>query len=131
MYNKYRVSGVVRNFNPWVLTIYSPYFSVGAQRVPFNSSPKICGCLGTHGTHADYAQACQNVTKSVSHKHTGVFALKIISNDAILLVKLISTTFAHLGSSRVSNEAMKLQGILIFGFQPLFFSQNRIIFKIV
>ena len=38
-------------------------------------------------------------------RHTGVFDLKIISNNAILLLISISTTFAHLGSSRVSNEA--------------------------
>ena len=37
--------------------------------------------------------------------HTGVFALKIISNNAILLVILISTTFAPLGSIRVSDGA--------------------------
>ena len=30
-------------------------------------------------------------------QHTGVFALKIISNNAVLLVILISTTFAPLG----------------------------------
>jgi hypothetical protein len=37
--------------------------------------------------------------------HTGVIALEIISNNAVLLVILISTTFAPLGSSRASNEA--------------------------
>ena len=36
---------------------FCPTFSVGAQWVPFNTSPKIRGCLGTHGTHADYAPA--------------------------------------------------------------------------
>ena len=39
-----------------------------------------------------------------SLEHTGVFALKIISNNAVLLVIIISTTFAPLGSRRLSNE---------------------------
>ena len=34
-----------------------PTFSVGAEWVPFNTSQKIRGCLGTHGTHTDYAPA--------------------------------------------------------------------------
>ena len=52
--------------------------------------------------------------------HTGVFALKIISNNAILLVKLISTTFAHLGSSRVSNEAKNFKEFEFLGFSRCF-----------
>ena len=35
--------------------------------------------------------------------HTGISALKIISNIAILLVILYSTTFEPMGSRRVSN----------------------------
>ena len=37
-------------------------------------------------------------------QNTPVFVFKIISKTAILLVIIISTTFAPLGLSRVSNE---------------------------
>ena len=57
---------------------------------------------------------------SADSQHTGVFALKIISNNAILLVKLISTTFAHLGSSRVSNEAKNFKEFEFLGFSRCF-----------
>ena len=55
-----------------------------------------------------------------SSSHTGGFALKIISNDAILLVKFISTTFVHLGSSRVSNEAKNFKEFEFLGFSRCF-----------
>ena len=42
---------------------FRPTLSVGAQWVPFNTSPKIRGCLGTHGTHADYAPEISSQSK--------------------------------------------------------------------
>ena len=38
-------------------------------------------------------------------RHTGVFDLKIIADNTILLMISISTTFALPGTSRESNEA--------------------------
>ena len=43
--------------------------------------------------------------------HTGILDLKIISNNAILLIVLVSTTFALPGTSRVSNEAKFFQKV--------------------
>ena len=48
--------------------------------------------------------------------HTGIFDLKIIANNAILLVISISTTFALLGSSKVSNEAKNFKELEFLGF---------------
>ena len=47
--------------------------------------------------------------------HTGIFDLKIIANNAILLVISISTTFALLGSSKVSNEAKNFKELEFLG----------------
>ena len=47
--------------------------------------------------------------------HTGIFDLKIIANNAILLVISISTTFMHLGSRRVSNEAKNFKELEFLG----------------
>ena len=47
--------------------------------------------------------------------HTGIFDLKIIANNAILLVISISTTFALLGSSRMSNEAKNFKELEFLG----------------
>ena len=52
--------------------------------------------------------------------HTGVFDLKIISNNAILLVISISTTFVPLGSCRVSNEANNFKEIELLGLSCCF-----------
>ena len=49
--------------------------------------------------------------------------------NAILLVILISNRVAPRGSSRVSNEAKKLNGTWIFGFEPLLFSHSWINFE--
>ena len=57
---------------------------------------------------------------SVPKLHTGVFALKIISNNAVLLVILISTTFTPLGSSRVSNEAKNYRELEFLGLNRCF-----------
>ena len=43
--------------------------------------------------------------------HIGVLDLKIIANNTILLIVLISTTFALPGTSRVSNEAKFYQKV--------------------
>ena len=51
----------------------------------------------------------------MSAMHTGIFDLKIIANNAILLVISISTTFALLGSSRVSNEAKNFKELEFLG----------------
>ena len=59
-------------------------------------------------------------TEITVHAHTGVFALKIISNNAVLLVILISTTFAPLGSSRVSNEAKNYKELEFKGLSRCF-----------
>ena len=64
-----------------------------------------------------------------TRRHTGVFALKIILNNAILLVILISTTFAPLGSSRVSNETKNYKELKFLGLSRWFFSHNQINFK--
>ena len=52
--------------------------------------------------------------------HTGLFALKIISNNAVLLVILISTSVAPLGSSRVSNEAKNYRELEFLGLSRYF-----------
>ena len=52
--------------------------------------------------------------------HTGIFALMTISNNVILLVILISTTFAPLGSSRVSNEAKNYRELEFLGLSHCF-----------
>ena len=51
----------------------------------------------------------------MSPMHTGIFDLKIIANNAILLVISISTTFALLGSSKVSNEAKNFKELEFLG----------------
>ena len=58
------------------------------------------------------------MTSKVNFKnpyHTGIFDLKIIANNAILLVISISTTFALLGSSKVSNEAKNFKELKFLG----------------
>ena len=57
---------------------------------------------------------------AISSWHTGVFTLKIISNNADLLVILISTTFAALGSSRMSNEAKNYRELEFWGLSCCF-----------
>ena len=53
--------------------------------------------------------------KASKIQHTGIFDLKIIANNAILLVISISTTFALLGSSKVSNEAKNFKELEFLG----------------
>ena len=52
--------------------------------------------------------------------HTGVFVLKIISNNAVLLVILIATSVASLGPSRVSNEAKNYRELEFLGLSRYF-----------
>ena len=61
--------------------------------------------------------------------HIGVFALMIISNNAILLVIIISTRVAPLGSSRVSNEAKNFRELEFLGLSHCFSSHNWINFQ--
>ena len=56
----------------------------------------------------------------MNSKHTGVFDLKIIANNAILLVISISTTFALLGSSKVSNEAKNFKELELLDLSRCF-----------
>ena len=42
---------------------FLPTFSVGAQWVPFNTSPKIRGCLGTHADYAPDLPVCNQMKK--------------------------------------------------------------------
>ena len=54
---------------------------------------------------------CTHFHQCLTSIHTGVLDLGIISNDTILLMISISTTFALPVTSRVSNEAKFFQKI--------------------
>ena len=64
--------------------------------------------------------SCPDDLQGQSTVHTGVFALKIISDNAVLLAILISTTFAPLRSGRGPKEAKNYKELEFLGLSRCF-----------